>query len=98
MSAGHAADLDEMDATVGALTRCQEACDLGLDDVVRQVARLHLSWSGDAAQAQASAHQRWEIGFATMRDGLGTMRDAAQTTRTNYRAAIDANLAMWEAL
>ncbi|CAN5170331.1 hypothetical protein BH09ACT12_BH09ACT12_16090 [soil metagenome] len=94
----YSVDLDQLADTVAGLVRCQEACDEALDDVVRQIARLHGSWEGQAAAAQAEAQERWESGFATMRDGLATMRSAADTAHGNYRAAIDANLAMWETL
>ena len=97
-SPAYSVDLDQLAEVVAGLARCQEGCDEALDDVVRQVSRLHGSWDGQAAEAQSEAQERWESGFATMRDGLAAMRDAAGTAHGNYRAAIDANLAMWEAL
>ncbi|WP_300400048.1 WXG100 family type VII secretion target [Nocardioides sp.] len=98
MSAPYAIDLQVLQDTIDALAHCEASCDEALDDVVRRVARLHLTWSGLSADAQAEAQSRWEAGFATMRDGLAVMRGAAATSRDNYRAAIDANVSMWEAL
>lgn len=96
--ASYAADLDLMAETVSTLQRCQRACDEALDAVTRHVGHLHRTWRGDAAEEQARAHEQWEAGFATMREGLVTMHSAADTAGGNYRAAVEANLTMWEAL
>jgi len=98
MSAPYAIDLEVLQDTIDALARCETVCDEALDDVVRRVARLHVTWSGRSAAAQAEAQRQWESGFATMREGLAVMRGAAATSRDNYRAAVDANVSMWEAL
>lgn len=96
--AAYAVDLDLLAQTIESLVACEEECDRALDDVVRQVGRLHLTWEGQAAAAQLEAQARWETGFATMREGLAAMRTAASTARTNYGSAVRANLAMWERL
>ena len=94
----HVVDLDLLATTIEALAACEQSCDEALDDVRRDVARLHLTWAGRAAEAQTEAQAAWEAGFAQMRDGLATMRSAAATSHGNYRSAVEANLAMWEAL
>ena len=96
--APYAVDLDLLAATIGSLEAEETACAEALDDVRREVAQLHLTWSGRAATAQVEAQQAWEAGFAQMQAGLAAMRAAAATSQDNYRAAIDANLAMWESL
>lgn len=96
--ARHTVDLDLLVATIEALSACEQACDETLDDVRRDVARLHLTWSGGAADAQAEAQRSWEEGFAQMRDGLAAMRSAAATSHDNYRSAVEANLSMWQSL
>lgn len=93
--AAYAVDLDLLSSTIDALVGCEAECDRALDDVARQVGRLHLTWAGQAADAQAVAQEQWESGFTTMRAGLAVMRSAASTAETNYRAAVSANLAMW---
>jgi WXG100 family type VII secretion target len=97
-TAPYAVDLDLLAATIEALGRCEETCDEALDDVRDDVARLHLTWSGRAADAQAAAQRGWEAGFAQMREGLAAMRAAAATADGNYRAAVEANLAMWRSV
>ena len=88
-------DLDLLLDTVDALARCEDACDDGLDRVAARVRRLHGTWSGTTADAQAVAQAEWEAGFALMRDGLADMRRVATTARGNYLAAVDANVRMW---
>ncbi|WP_148615542.1 WXG100 family type VII secretion target [Nocardioides rubriscoriae] len=92
---GYAVDLDQLLDTIDALSRCEDACDEGLDRVRSRVRALHATWSGLSATAQAQAQAEWEDGFALMREGLADMRRAASTARANYLDAIDANLRMW---
>lgn len=88
-------DLDQLADAVAEMTRCGEALDLLLDDVGRHVARLHDTWAGDAALAQAEAQASWEAGFREMRAGLATMRSAGAEAGESYRSAADTNLRMW---
>lgn len=91
----YAVDLDLLLDTIGALTRCEDACDDGLDRITAHVARLHETWSGRTAAAQREAQAEWDAGFALMREGLADMRRAAATARRNYLDAVDANQRMW---
>lgn len=93
-----AVDLELLVAGIEALLACEQTCDESLVDVRRDIARLHLAWSGDAASAQAEAQRGWESGFGQMREGLAAMRAAAATAHDNYRAAVKTNVAMWESL
>jgi WXG100 family type VII secretion target len=97
-TARYAVDLELMAATIEQLAAAEVACDEALDDIRRDVARLHLTWTGRAAAAQAEAQEAWEAGFVRMRAGLAAMREAAGTSHGNYRAAVEANLAMWRSL
>lgn len=96
--APYSVDLDLLDATIEALVACERSCDEALDDVRRDVLRMHQAWTGRAADTQAEAQRGWESGFAQMRSGLAAMRAAARTADGNYRAAVEANVAMWESL
>ena len=92
----YAVDLDELDATVAELARCDETLDLLLAELERRVALLHESWAGAAASAHALAHERWDAGFRAMREGLATMRAAGGLADQSYRDAASTNLRMWE--
>lgn len=85
-------DLDELVDTVDEMTRCADALEARLDDL----ARIHLPWSGRAADAQAAAQAEWEAGFRSMREALALMRTAASTAHGNYADAASTNLRMWE--
>jgi WXG100 family type VII secretion target len=69
-----------------------------LAQVERRVDELHLTWSGEAAQAQRATHDEWQRGAAQMRAGLATMRSIAATAHANYVAAATANVRMWDQL
>lgn len=91
-----AVDLDELRRSVDEMTRCGAALDVLLDDLADRIADLHLTWSGEAATAQADAQAAWEAGFREMRAALAAMRAAADTAHGNYGNAVAANLRMWE--
>jgi WXG100 family type VII secretion target len=96
MSAEFSVEVDELLAVVGELARCGEALDRLLDDVAGRVTRLHLTWAGEAADAQVAAQSAWEGGFRDMRGALAAMRQAAEVAHDNYTSAAAANLRMWE--
>lgn len=91
-----AVDLDDLLATVDDLAACGvDLADL-LAEVARRVEGLHVTWSGQAALAQAGAQADWEAGFRAMHEGLAAMRAAATAAHGNYADAAGANLRMWE--
>lgn len=59
------------------------------------VARLHGAWTGEAADAQRAAHERWTHGAAEMRSAVADLRKAGDTAHANYTAAVEANQEMW---
>lgn len=91
-------DTDDLLATVDDLAACGADLDDLLDEVAARVGGLHVTWSGRAALAQATAQADWEAGFRAMREGLATMRAAASTAHDNYAGAATTNLRMWEQL
>ncbi|MBW3086637.1 ESAT-6-like protein EsxE [Austwickia sp. TVS 96-490-7B] len=91
-------DLSRLDATVADLERAETAIEKELAELDAAVARLQHVWTGEAASAQAEAHQRWITSAATMRHGLLRMREAARTAHTNYSAGAAANVQMWESI
>ncbi|MDF1604057.1 WXG100 family type VII secretion target [Nocardioides sp. YIM 152315] len=91
----HAVDLDLLAETLVAMKHCGEALDARLAEVAAQVGALQSTWTGDAADAQATAQAEWEAGFESMREGLAAMRAAGELAADNYHAAVDTNLLMW---
>lgn len=94
----HSVDLDRLDGTVADLEAFERHLDSELAKLDALVAKLAGSWSGDAFEAYQAAHNTWTEGAARMRASLAQMRAAALTARTNYAAAVAANVAMWRSL
>lgn len=90
-----AIDLDQLADTISTLADTGRHCDEALDVVATRVARLHDTWSGHAAAAQADAQARWEDGLRAMTEALADMRTAAETAERNYRSAVDVNVGLW---
>ena len=89
-------DLDELRSVVANLAAVQRALvDLG-GDIEAEHAGLHEHWLGQASDASAASYGSWRDGCADMVTALAALRGLGETAEGNYRAAVDANLAMWE--
>ncbi len=95
MSEDFVVELDELDDVVGDLEACERHLALLVEDLDRQVAALHGTWSGLAADAQRLAHLDWSEGMAAMRGSLGELRAAARLAHEEYAGAAATNVAMW---
>jgi uncharacterized protein YukE len=85
---GHLAELiDRMEQYLAHLSALR-------DEAVR-VERLHPTWAGAAATAQARAQFRWAAGAAEVQDSLASLRALAGVAQGNYAAAVTANRRMW---
>lgn len=88
-------DLDELNAVVGDMVAFEDRLRAKLAELDQLVAELHLTWTGQAADAQRSAHARWKAGAEEMHHGLVEMRQAGRRAHANYTAAAEANASMW---
>ena len=88
-------DLDELDAVIGDMGAFESRFRAKLSELDEMIAELHATWTGQAAQAQKGAHDRWKAGAAEMHQALLEMREAAKRAHRNYSAAADANARMW---
>ncbi|BBZ73360.1 WXG100 family type VII secretion target [Mycobacterium paraseoulense] len=66
-----------------------------ITEIDSRVARLHTTWTGQAATAHAEAHRHWVRGEAMMREALAQLEKAATTAHGNYTGAMSTNLGMW---
>lgn len=64
-------------------------------EVDARVQALHVTWRGDSAAAQASAHARWRCGVEQLHEALAVLRSIACGAHANYAAALAANRRMW---
>jgi ESAT-6 family protein len=95
MNEAFVVELDELDDVVGDLEACERHLALLVEDLERQVAALHGTWTGLAADAQREAHTGWSEGMAAMRASLGELRGAARLAHQEYSHAAATNVAMW---
>ena len=95
MGSAYSVDLDRMHDVVQRLARFDTALDVHLEQLDRRMARLHATWSGDAARAQREAHEEWMHAATSMRAALATMRTITKTAHGNYLGAVTANVRMW---
>lgn len=91
-------DTDDLDAVISDVQATENALESLTNDLEKQIAALQSVWEGLAADAQAEAHRTWEEGMRGMRAALAELRASARTAHTNYTAAADANVTMWESL
>ena len=95
MTTRFAVDLDQLDEVIERLRLHHDHLESLDARLVVAVRRLHDDWSGAAADAHTDAQAHWDAGFAAMRSALAGMRAAADVARDNYRAAAEANVALW---
>lgn len=92
----YSVDVDELASVIAEMAACQRALVDLSSDVEAETQRLHAQWTGIARDAHASSQGRWGDDFSDMTAALVALRDVADVARTNYTAAVGANLAMWE--
>ncbi|BAX96525.1 ESAT-6-like protein [Mycobacteroides stephanolepidis] len=92
---GFTVDLEELNSVVTELQQFTQHVQDGLDQLARHTAKLHLDWSGAAAEAHRQAHDEWTTGAQEMAEGLDTMRKSARNAHSSYQSAVDANTEMF---
>lgn len=88
-------DTDELDAVIGDVEECENELELLLADLEKQMATLHDTWQGEAAEAHRVAHDEWSDGMRAMRQAMVDLRTAARAAHGNYTAGAEANVSMW---
>jgi WXG100 family type VII secretion target len=89
-------DVDELATVIAAMDSCsRELADLAADVESAHTA-LHADWTGLARDAHTTTHASWRTSFTEMETALAGLRSVGDTARSNYSAAVEANLAMWE--
>ncbi|MET4613340.1 WXG100 family type VII secretion target [Rhodococcus sp. PvR044] len=95
MAGGYRVDLDELEATAIRIRGFVEHLQDQLDELDRRISDLHVTWSGTAARAHREAHDHWSAGAREMRNGVESMKSAAEQAHSSYSAAVAANLRMF---
>lgn len=87
-------DLEELLAFVDRLQAFERDAEAIATRVDGQIADLHNTWSGDAADAHRARHDEWMAAAAQMREALARLRAAAHYAHRNYTEAAQLNLDM----
>jgi WXG100 family type VII secretion target len=90
-----AVDLERLAHLVDRMARFEQHLGGLRDEVDVRVQALNATWTGEAAAAQASAHDQWRAGAAQVHEALAVLRTIATGAHANYAAAAAANRRMW---
>lgn len=96
MASGYRVDLDLLEERVEQMASFERSLDRALTRLEAPARSLDATWTGLAAEAHRHAHARWLREAAEMRRALAGLRAAARIAHRNYRAAVAANVSMWE--
>lgn len=92
-----AVELDRLGELVDRMALFEAQLERVRDEVDARIRALHVSWTGEAATRQASAHAQWRTGAAEVHHVLVALRSIAAGAHANYAAAAVANRRMWAA-
>jgi WXG100 family type VII secretion target len=95
MPRAYAVDLGELQQKIDEMAAFEKRIEKALEHLDHVVEGLHVTWTGQAADAHRAAHAEWVAGMKQMHTGLREMRDAAQRAHGNYTSAVEANSRMW---
>lgn len=87
-------ELNELERFVEKLQAFERHAEAVTARIDGQIAHLHTSWSGDAADVHRAQHDKWVAAAAEMREALTGLREAAHNAHRNYTDAANMNVAM----
>lgn len=89
---------EELDSVIARMARFEEDLAQAIDNADARVQQMHVNWSGEAAEQQRAAHERWQADAVRMHAALRRLRAIAQSAHANYTATVATNSAMWSGL
>lgn len=87
-------ELNELEGFVEKLQAFEQHAEAAINRIDQQIAQMHTSWSGDAADAHRAQHDEWVAAARQMHEAVVALRTAAKDSHRNYSEAVDLNLAM----
>jgi uncharacterized protein YukE len=91
----HVASTERMQEVVDDLAQITSALERALGEADAAADRLQTVWSGDAAAAHRTAHDRWSRDATQMNAAVAKLRVLLATARANYDSAGSTNQRMW---
>jgi len=95
MSDAFSVDTDALADTVERMAQFQRSAEALLAEIDATVRNLHISWTGEAAEAHQYAHAQWTGGAALMRDALNRLGRAGAAAGHNYQQVAARNTSNW---
>lgn len=83
-------DLEHLDAVTARVAGLHGFVTDSLTGLDQRIAAAHQQWSGEAADRHTAAHREWSTAAAEVRDGIATMRRAADTAHAAYAEGLTA--------
>lgn len=96
MTVRYRVDLDELQRVIDSLDAFQRTLDRQLASLDRANGELHVTWEGEAAQANVLAHRKLAHGGREVHQALVAMHAAARQAHASYHAAAQANVETWK--
>ncbi|MGY1939689.1 WXG100 family type VII secretion target [Nocardia gipuzkoensis] len=87
-------DLAHLETVTARIAGLASFVSESLREVDERIAVVQGTWSGEAADAHATAHAEWTAAAAKINEGLAKMQRAAAAARQSYEDGTAANLAM----
>jgi WXG100 family type VII secretion target len=96
MTVRYRVDLDELQRVVDSLDAFQRTLDRRLASLDQANSELHVTWEGEAADANVLAHRKLAQGGREVHRALVAMHEAARKAHASYSAAARANVETWK--
>lgn len=95
MTEAFSVDPDALAEALQQMSEFVRHTEMVVGEIDSLVSHLHGTWSGQAADAHAEAHQHWSRGEAMMREALAQLKTAGTKAHHNYTQAMATNKSMW---
>ncbi|OBG80391.1 MULTISPECIES: WXG100 family type VII secretion target [unclassified Mycobacterium] len=91
----YSVDLDRLQEFADRLAAFNSSAEHVAGEAEQQVAVLHSSWTGDAADAHRRYHTEWMDAVSQMREALNALRTKIASAHRDYSGTVAHNVAMW---
>lgn len=95
MAEAFSVDPQSLSEALAEMADFQRTAESLLAEIEATVARLHGTWTGQAAAAHAEAHRSWTHGAGLMQEALKRLYGVGDTAHANYTGVMQTNQSMW---
>ncbi|MEU9807575.1 WXG100 family type VII secretion target [Mycobacterium sp. NPDC050853] len=95
MSGEFGVNTDELMRIIERMAEVEQRAEASIAAMDGEVRNLHATFTGEAATAQAQAHEKWAEGAQQMREALKGLANAGHVAHGNYSGAAAKNQQNW---